>query len=91
VVFTGEVLLVGAQPDAGRTIAILRVLTHQKGVTFDTMFVETGMGDGDCGVTFESSRHWTVFAQLRQGEWWTNICLGTRSIAAADGTSRQQR
>jgi hypothetical protein len=82
VVFTGEILLVDEQPDADRSVALVRVLSRLKGNTPDTVRVQTGIGGGDCGVPFAPGGPWTVYAQARQGEWWTNICVGTRPIGA---------
>ena len=82
VVFTAEVLLVAEQPDADRSFALVRVLSRLKGSIPDTVRVQTGLGGGDCGVLFAPGGPWTIYAQDRQGEWWTNICVGTRPIGA---------
>jgi glyoxylase-like metal-dependent hydrolase (beta-lactamase superfamily II) len=80
VVFTGDVLLVLEQPDADRALVMLRVLSRSKGRTADTVRVVTGLGGGDCGVPFAPGRSWRVYAQERQGEWWTNVCVGTQAL-----------
>jgi hypothetical protein len=53
----------------------------------------TGMGGGDCGVSFESGEQYLVFAfqDEKTGRWRTTICSGTKETLYANEDVRTLR
>ena len=54
-----------------------------RGVEGAQVEVMTGMGGGDCGISFKQAQQYLVYASSFEGKLYTGICMRTKAISAA--------
>jgi hypothetical protein len=85
-VFRGEVIGVKEVDHSKRVM--IEVLENWKGANQSQIIIQTGLGDGDCGIDFEMGKEYLVYANKQSvyddsGNYFsTGICDRTTSIHA---------
>jgi hypothetical protein len=79
-------------PQGAHRVVTVRILRGYRGAPRETLTVLTGMGNGDCGVEFETGQQYLIFANLLTGgEIFTNICTGTQLLSRSGPAVRLLR
>jgi hypothetical protein len=70
----------------------VRVLRGYRGVFPEALTVLTEMGNGDCGIEFETGQPYLIFANLLDsGQTFTSICAGTEVLSRSEPAVRLLR
>jgi carboxypeptidase family protein len=76
----------------GHRVVSVRVLHSYRGEVSGTVNVLTGEGDADCGLDFETGRHYLVYAETIDPEnLFTSFCAGTALVEQAGTALRVLR
>jgi hypothetical protein len=81
-VFVGDVLDIGP-PIGGVRFTKLRVIAVAKGTLKigDVVTLSSGLGGGDCGLSFERGERWAIYAgQHAGGVLQSHLCSGSRPV-----------
>jgi hypothetical protein len=67
-----------AEPVPGFQTIHFRVESVQQGSLDQSVeqLVQTGLGEGDCGMTFNVGERWQIYAVGSEGSLWTGSCSG---------------
>ena len=87
-VFVGKVtslsIVTTGEPRWTHRVVRFAVVEGFSGVSGNTIEIRTGLGGGDCGFPFVTGRSYFVYAsRSKDGVLQTNICSGTKGLAAA--------
>jgi hypothetical protein len=86
-VFTGKVVSIRDDNIQGdfltKRAVVLEVMSGWKGATKSQVVIYTGLGQGDCGVSFHMNETWLVYAEeSKDGRLHTGICDLTRPLSS---------
>lgn len=74
----------GVVSSADPIVWTFEVESVDKGRVPESVEVHTARFGGSCGYGFEQGLRYQVFGRLQDGQLWTSICDGTRSLTAGE-------
>jgi hypothetical protein len=75
-------------PDATHRVVTMHVSRLYLGDAKDKVTILTGIGNGDCGVDFQTGKAYLVYADIISGYVFTSICTGTAPLEQAGAALR---